>query len=72
MIVNKQKEIGFINDCTVIVDYKILAEAIYWYSSKPTTRLKHIYLHGKYPAYRFIKKKYIFIILLGCILTNEN
>ena len=50
MIVKSQKRIEFINDCNCIVDYNELEKAIIWYQQKPTSRLRHIYLHGKYPA----------------------
>lgn len=50
MIVNKQKPIEFINDCNCLVDLKELEKAILWYTEKPVTRLKKIYLHGRYPA----------------------
>lgn len=57
MIVNKQKKIEFINDCKCIVDYKELEKAMLWYQDKPTSRLKHIYLHGNYPAVTIFNKK---------------
>lgn len=50
MIVKSQKRIEFINDCNCIVDYNELEKAIIWYQQKPTSRLRHIYLHGNYPA----------------------
>ena len=57
MIVKKQKKIEFINDCNCIVDYNELEKAIIWYQEKPTSRLKHIYLHGNYPAITIFNKK---------------
>jgi hypothetical protein len=72
MIVNKQKEIEFINDCGIIVDYSILAKAIYWYSSKPTTRIKHIYLHGKYPAVSIYKEKIHIHRLIGMYINKRK
>lgn len=57
MIVKKQKKIEFINDCHCIVDYEELENAILWYEDKPTSRLKHIYLHGNYPAVTIYNKK---------------
>lgn len=57
MIVNSQKKIEFINDCNCIVDYNELEKAIIWYQEKPTSRLKHIYLFGNYPAVTIFKKK---------------
>ena len=50
MIVKKQKQIQFINDCNCIVDYNELEKAILWFQEKPTCRLKHIYIHMKYPC----------------------
>lgn len=40
----------FVNVCGCLVDYEELEKAILWYSDKPVTRLKKIYLHGSYPA----------------------
>lgn len=71
MIVNNQKKIEFINDCNCIVDYEELEKAMLWYQEKPTTRLKHIYMHGKYPAVTIIKKK-IHIHRLLMMYWNNN
>lgn len=57
MIVNTQKKIEFINDCECIVDYNELEKAILWYQDKPTSRLKHIYMFGEYPAVTIFNKK---------------
>ena len=57
MIVKSQKEIKFINDCGCIVDEKELAAAILWYQQKPTASIKHIYMHGCYPAISIHKQK---------------
>ena len=77
MIVSKQKDIEFINSCGAIVDYDLLAQAIYWYQSKPTARLKRIYLHGKYPAVSVHNKKIhihrlIFMFLQKRILNTAE
>jgi hypothetical protein len=39
------------------VSYDELEKAIIWYSSKPVSRLKHIYIHGLYPAVSIFDKK---------------
>jgi hypothetical protein len=57
MIVKEQKKIQFINDCGCLVDEPELAKAIQWYSDKPVARLKHIYIHGAYPAISIYKEK---------------
>ena len=57
MIVKKQKKIEFINDCGCVVDYGELEKAILFRCDKPTARLKHIYLHGNYPAVSIHKEK---------------
>lgn len=57
MTVKKQKKINFINDCNAIVDYGDLEKAILWYSDSPVTSVKHIYIHGKYPAVSIGKDK---------------
>lgn len=49
-IVREQKQIEFINDCGVNADCDELSKAIIWYQRNPTARLKHIYMHGRYPA----------------------
>ena len=50
MIVNKWKSIKFEYHCACMVDEKELKKAIKWYSNKPVTRLKTIFLYGQYPA----------------------
>lgn len=50
MIVNKQNKIRFINDCDCIFDEDMLRSAIMWFQKKPTASVKHIYMHGYYPA----------------------
>lgn len=57
MIIKEQKKIEFINDCNCIVDYDELRKAIIWYQNKPTARIKHIYIHQKYPAVSIHNKK---------------
>lgn len=57
MTINHQKEIKWINDCGCQVDYQLLSDAISWYSEKPVQAVKHIYLHGKYPAVSIGKEK---------------
>ena len=57
MIVKFQKKIEFINDCNCIVDYEELEKAMLWYQDKPTSRLKHIYMFGNYPAVTIFKEK---------------
>jgi len=72
MIVNKQKQVEFVNDCNAIVDYKLLADAIYWYSLKPTARIKHIYLFGKYPAVSIYKEKIHIHRLIGMFINKRK
>ena len=57
MIVNYQKKIEFVNDCNCIVDYDDLEKAILWYQDKPTSRLRHIYIHEGYPTITIFDKK---------------
>jgi hypothetical protein len=57
LIIKEQKKIHFINDCNAIVDYDELEKAILWYSKKPTSAIKHIYIHGNYPAVSIYKEK---------------
>ena len=72
MIVNNQKKIEFINDCNCIVDYAELEKAILWYQDRPTSRLKHIYLHGKYPAITILNKKIHIHRLLMMYWNNQK
>ena len=57
MIVKEQKPIQFINKCDCIVNERLLEKAIIWYSDKPVTRLKSIYMYGRYPSVTIYKKK---------------
>ena len=52
-----QKDITFINDCNCIVDFELLKNAILWYQSDNTKSIKHIYMHGNYPAITIYKEK---------------
>lgn len=57
MIIKQQKDIRFINDCGCIVDENELSSAILWYQKEPTMHIKHIYMHGSYPAVSIHKVK---------------
>lgn len=57
MTIIRQKPIQFINDCNCIVDETELEQAILWYQKSPTARIKHIYMHGSYPAVSIHKEK---------------
>lgn len=57
MTINKQKHIQFINDCGCIVDEDELRKAILWFQKSPTAQIKHIYMHGAYPAVSIHKEK---------------
>lgn len=50
MIVKEQKHIDFLNKCGAVYNDECLRKAILWYSKKPVTRLKAVFLHGRYPA----------------------
>jgi hypothetical protein len=56
-MVKIQKPIRFENECGAIVDYDELRKAIIWFSDKPQQSIKHIYMHGKYPAVSIFKTK---------------
>jgi len=57
MIVKHQKPIEFINSCNCKVDLTELKNAIIWYSDKPVSRLKKIYMLGNYPAVSIYHEK---------------
>ena len=50
MIIKEQKPIYFANDCGCIFSELDLERAIEWYSIKPVSRVKHIFMYGRYPA----------------------
>lgn len=52
-----QNKIEFNNTCNCIVDYKILEDAIIWYSKFPVFKNRKIYLHGCYPCVSIYNKK---------------
>lgn len=71
-MVKIQKEIRFENDCNAIVDYDELRKAIKWYSDKPQQAIKHIYIHGKYPAVSiFGEKIHVHRLLMMYWLNSE-
>ena len=72
MIVKEQNFIEFINDCNCNVDYEELRKAIIWYQNKPTTRIKHIYIHQKYPAISIHNKKLHIHRLLMMYWSNQK
>ena len=53
----KRKEIQLINDCGAIFNNCDLENAIRWYAKTPVARIKHVYLHGNYPAVSVGKEK---------------
>lgn len=57
MIVKERKPITFYNNCSCLVNETDLEKAINWYSDKPVTRSKKIFLHGNYPAVAIYKEK---------------
>lgn len=72
MIVNNQKNIIIKNDCDAIFEEKELIEAILWYSDKPVTRIKTVYMHGEYPAVSIYEKKiHIHRLLMMYWLQSE-
>lgn len=50
MIVNEQKPIVFDNKAGAIFDAKELEAAILLATQQPVTRVKRVFMHGKYPA----------------------
>ena len=50
MIIKEQKPIIIKNQCNAIFDEEELKKAIIWYSERPVSRIKTVYIHGKYPA----------------------
>lgn len=73
MIVKYQKPIEFINNCNCIVDYKELERAILWYQDRPSSRLRKIYLYGKYPCITIFKEKiHVHRLLVMYWQDNKN
>lgn len=57
MIVKFQKSIEIVNKCGAIFDENELKDAIVWYSEKPVTRIKRVYMYGEYPAVSIYDQK---------------
>lgn len=57
MVVKIQKKVEFVNNCNCIVDFSELEAAMLWFTSKPVSRLKRIFMHGRYPAVAIYKIK---------------
>jgi hypothetical protein len=57
MIVNYQKKIEVVNSCLAVFDETDLINAILWYSSKPVSRQKRVFVSGAYPAVSIYKEK---------------
>lgn len=71
-MIKRQKTITLINDCGTIVDNEVLVKAILWYSDKPVSSIKHIYMHGKYAAVSIIKEKIHIHRLIGLFLNGSK
>lgn len=50
MIIKEQKPIIIKNQCNAIFDEEELKRAILWYSDRPVSRIKTVYMYGQYPA----------------------
>ena len=72
MIVKTQKPIEFKNLCGCIFDSDLLTKAIGWYSSKPVTRLKTVFLHGRYPGVAIYKDKIHVHRLIMCFVNRRK
>lgn len=75
-MVKTQKKIEFVNNCDAIVDYVELEKAIVWYAKTPVNSIKHIYIHGDYPAISICKEKIhihrlLMMYWLGCVLPRN-
>lgn len=57
MIVKEQKEIELVNACNAIGSETYIKSAILWYTDKPVSRLKKVYMYGRYPAITIHKEK---------------
>src|SRR5699024_777785 len=57
MIVNYQEPIEFRNESGCKVDVEELEKSVIWYSEKPVSRIKKIFMHGQYPAISIYKEK---------------
>ncbi len=67
----KQKPIMFINDCKCSVDMSVLEEAMLWYADSPVQSIKHIYMHGNYPAISIKKQKLHIHRLIAMYIQKE-
>lgn len=57
MKITTQKRIEFNSPVEVLYDPSELRKAILWYTNKPTARLKHVFLYGKYYAVSIYDQK---------------
>lgn len=57
MIVKTQKPIQIVNSCGCAVNIEELIKSILWYSDKPVTQTKKIFMYGKYPAVAIYHEK---------------
>lgn len=57
MKITAQKHIEFNSPIEVLYDPSELRKAILWYTDKPTARLKHVFLYGKYYAVSIYDQK---------------
>lgn len=58
MIVKEQKPLVFLNACNARFDARHLEQAILMKTDKPVSRLKKVFMYGKYPAVSIHGKKY--------------
>lgn len=75
-MIKNQKQINFENDCSAIVDLKELEKAVLWYTARPVCSVKHIYMHGNYPAVSIGKEKIhihrlLMMYWLKCVIPSE-
>ena len=56
-MIKEQKKIKFVNDCNALVDYEELEKAVLWYAESHVISIKHIYMHGNYPAVSICDEK---------------
>ncbi|KKN70672.1 hypothetical protein LCGC14_0428270 [marine sediment metagenome] len=50
MIVHKQKPIFLKNTCGAVYDEELVKKAILWYTTRPVSRVKTVFMYGRYPA----------------------
>lgn len=72
MIIKEQKPIIIRNQCGALFDEEDLKQAILWYTQRPVSRVKTVYMHGNYPAVSiYFEKLHIHRLLMMYYMQRD-